>query len=494
MVIKAREAVPNDALYNLRDAASLSQQEVVDALNDMARAQGSSWSCTGQTYSRWERGVVDRPEPIARRLLAQLFEVPTAELGFARPRIRRQEGPAQEDPLVLNAARQAEAPRVTNSQDTWRSTRQALNARRHALAGLAARLYAPSMRLGDTGLLMDPTWQPAGPVPLTDVDLVYRPTTAPPQLTGREAEAASHLPLASEEQRYTRYSHAIRDLVAPRLFENRLSYRLVGLDWSTGTGSMTFGDTTYFDEIDTCELLAHETAAAHIHGSGDDLQVHAQPSWSRLTWRRLIEDPFDLARRIFLPSIDTLTLRMSASGSPSMVLHQRDSSSVAVAGTLLHVMPCGVFQPSNVLPQARKADFSLWRNVMREYSEEFLGDPEHDGGGGAIDYETVEPFRSLELARRDGRLRTYCLGVALDALTLVTEILTVVVIDAEVYDDVFANMVTANSEGQVAAATAPFEEHTVQRLLTSDDFHLAPAAAGCLHLAWQHRRVVLDRS
>jgi hypothetical protein len=40
---------------------------------------------------------------------------------------------------------------------------------------------------------------------------------------------------------------------------------------------------------------------------------------------------------------------------------------------------------------------------MREYSEEFLGNPEHDGSAAQmIEYDSVEPFRSLNAARRAG--------------------------------------------------------------------------------------------
>src|SRR5205807_1658986 len=133
-------------------------------------------------------------------------------------------------------------------------------------------------------------------------------------------------------------------------------------------------------------------------------------------------------------SIDTLTIRKSPTGSPSIVLHRRDAANVSVAGGLLHVMPAGMFQPSSIVPEAQRADFDLWRNIMREYSEEFLGHAEHGGDGAPIDYNAAEPFRTLNAARRDGRIRVYCLGVAVDALTLAVEILTVAVYDDDVYD------------------------------------------------------------
>jgi hypothetical protein len=62
---------------------------------------------------------------------------------------------------------------------------------------------------------------------------------------------------------------------------------------------------------------------------------------------------------------------------------------------MLSVMPTGVFQPASIAPTHDAADFNLWHNMMREYSEEFLGNPEHDGDGDPIDCENQEPFRSL---------------------------------------------------------------------------------------------------
>jgi hypothetical protein len=133
----------------------------------------------------------------------------------------------------------------------------------------------------------------------------------------------------------------------------------------------------------------------------------------------------------------------------------------------------------------------LWRNITREYSEEFLG----NGDGQLIDYAT-EPFASFDAARTAGTLRAYWFGTALDALTLWGEILTVAVVDADVYHRIFADMVHQNDEGSVVrtgrvhpTSAIPFTEHVVRELL--DGGRLAPAAAGCLQLAWDHRRDLL---
>lgn len=154
-------------------------------------------------------------------------------------------------------------------------------------------------------------------------------------------------------------------------------------------------------------------------------------------------------------------------------------------------MPAGVFQPSGIAPWNMAADFDLWRNMLREFSEEFLGNPEHDGNGAdAIDYLAEEPFRALSEARDGGRLQAWYFGIGLDPLTLAGEILAVVVIDAPEFDQIFANLVAVNSEGDVVpgedgSVGLPWRRDVIYRLLGSDT--LAPAAAACIELAWKHR-------
>ncbi|HEY7071783.1 MAG TPA: hypothetical protein VH479_16785, partial [Acidimicrobiales bacterium] len=379
-------------------------------------------------------------------------------------------------------------PRVEADQIRWRDARHQMNARRFALGRVAMRLYEPLLRLGDTGLVAPDAWLPPQPVALAAIALARHDEVDSPTVSGTEPETAGVRPLHSVARRYQRYSHAMRDLDQPTLFANRIGYRLLDIEWDGDRGRLDFGCTTYFEVIDIYEALAHETAVAHLKADGGV----GGPSWRHLRLRRLIGDPFDLGARPVMPSINTLTIHHGAEGSPCMVLHRRDPTRVSVAGGLLHVMPAGMFQPSSVVPAAEQPDFDLWRNIMREYAEEFLGHEEHGGDGTPIDYETVEPFPRLQEAYDDGRIRVHCLGVAVDPLTLAVELLTVAVFDGPVYDEVFADTVDRNDEGVVAGTTVPFEEHALRRLLDGSAHGLAPAAAGCIRLAWDHRRVLLS--
>ncbi|CAO5164036.1 putative transcriptional regulator [Frankia sp. AiPs1] len=396
------------------------------------------------------------------------------------------------------APRSAAAEQVAASQRAWRLTRDHLNHHRISLARAAVRLYPETDRLG-SGLLSRPGWVWDRPVNIDDVVLRWRDDVVAPLIRGDEPETAGSRPLlagAGPQSRYQRYTRAMRDLDRPTLFENRLSFRLldIGGDGTAAAGAtnrptLDFGHTTYFDAVDVCETVAHEAAAA-MASSG--------LSWPALPFRARIGSPFDFARRVALPSINTLTIRHDRGGQASFFLHRRSAGSVATAGGVYHVIPAGVFQPSGITAVHHEADFDLWHNIMRELSEELLGNPEHDGSSSnPIIYETDEPFRSFEQARRAGTMRVSYFGLGLDALTLFGEILTVVVIDADAFDKLFGGMVQSNPEGSVVTAGPnravtegiPFTHAALRRLIDTEP--IAPSAAACLELAWRHRETLL---
>ncbi len=383
---------------------------------------------------------------------------------------------------------------VPVSQRDWRRIRRLLNQHRNELSQACRRLYPDHH--GVRGVISRPDWMSETPVPLDQVELRWLGQVDPPRVLGSEAQTEDVRPLSLGGTRLARYSRAIKEIERPTLFENRISFRLVDVEWSESNARLGFGYTTYFDMVDVCEAAAHEFAAAwSAFGSSPSwLDV---PTWTRLPLRAMIGDPFDLKTRSLLPSIDTLTIRLPRSGSPSFLLHRRNAANVALAGGYYHIMPAGVFQPSTIAPWDQANDFDLWRNMIREYSEEFLGMPEADGSSGQpIDYENTEPFRSLNTAKAAGSLRTYCFGIGLDPLTLAGEILTVAIIDEDAYDSIFKDLVAANSEGSIVAASPSlsdgitFNEENVRRLL--DQEPLAPAAAACLDLAWRHRGLLID--
>ena len=202
-------------------------------------------------------------------------------------------------------------------------------------------------------------------------------------------------------------------------------------------------------------------------------------------------DPCALPRRCALTAVTTLTLRRGPGGGASFLLHWRDPARVNHAGGVYQVMPAGIFQPVSAAPAAQRHDFSLWRCMTREFSEELLGgSEEYPTRGGRLDYGQWPFDRELAAAREAGTLRVSCLGLGVDPLTLATDILTVAVFDAPVFDRMFRGLVTENAEGRVliqdGSAAIPFTRASVDRL-TGGEVPVQPAGAALLRLAWQHR-------
>jgi Helix-turn-helix domain len=309
-------------------------------------------------------------------------------------------GCRQEDTEPLHLPCPSSDAVVAASQQAWRAIRSYLIRHGTQLAKQAVRLYDPAWRLPHAPVLAPPSWLPSHPVPIETVTLEWVAAPPRPAITGQEAELRPVLPLRAPGHAFRQYTSAIRYLSPPGLFENRPSYRLLDVSGeSSWQGKLRFGPATYFDKLDVSEALCHEFAAA--------MMKDAQPAWRQLPFRARLSQPFDLSSRICSTSIDTLTLRRSATdGSYTFFLLGRDRQKVAVGGGEYGVIPAGEFQPSSIAPAHMQDDLDLWRNIVREYSEELLGEPEHDGSSGRpLDYECWPFYRAMRRARESGQLR-----------------------------------------------------------------------------------------
>jgi hypothetical protein len=321
----------------------------------------------------------------------------------------------------------------------WRAARAALNEERARLGEAASALYPDAGRVAGTPLLCRDGWVPDAPVPLTGLRLEWDERPAPPAVAG---------PAGGLPDGYRTYAEAMAALAPPKVFEDRPSYRLLDVALPV----LRFGPARYFDGVNVGECVAHELAAGT----------------EGLPLRTRIGDPCDLARRPALCAVTTLT----ATASGSYVLHWRDPAKVAHAGGLHQVMPVGVFQP------LRGEAPDLWQCMVREYAEEFLGKGE-DYGDGFVQEEW--PFhRAMTAARDEGRLRAYFLGLGVDPLTFALDLLTAVVMDDDVFGDLFGGLVAVNEEGTVSMAP----------LAGPVPRPVQPAGAAALALARRHREAL----
>jgi hypothetical protein len=360
------------------------------------------------------------------------------------------------------------------SPDRWREVRRRLDAHRHALADPAARHHPGLPRVGSTCLLHRAGWVPRHPIELHRIALEWDDAASPAQVGGGEPAAAGALPAG-----FATYAEAMAALARPRLFENRVCYRLLDVSWPV----LRFTRGRYFDGVNVGEAAAHEFAAA-------DLAARGRPGPGvALPFRSLVGDPTDLRRRAALLAVSMLTVRRDRrTGEASFVLHWRDPARVAHGGGLYQVMPVGVFQPVDDSTRAERAGLDLWTCVVREYAEEFLGRAETYGED--FDHETWPLYRWLTDARETGSLRSFVLGLGVDPLTFATDLLAVTVLDADLFDEVFGDLVTANEEGRVVGARGiPFDADAVRRYAHHEP--MQPAGAAVLELAWHHRSMLL---
>jgi hypothetical protein len=362
---------------------------------------------------------------------------------------------------------------VAATQMEWLAVRRYLDERRVALAHQTVGLYRRLESVGGTALLARQQWLLDQPLPLDQVTLVWHDAD-PPAVDGSEPESAAVRPLRAPGRRFARYSDAFASLTRPRVFENRSVYRLISVNLTDGAPQLGFGLGRYFDGMNVGEAAAHEYAAA--------ARQDRAPTLSTLPLRSLVGDPIDPARRAMNTAITTVTVRRSAADA-EFLLHWRDPAKVVANPGLFQVLPVGVFQPAGSVPNG--PDFSLWRGMVREFSEELTGAQEHHD----VRYEDWPLYRALQEARHSGQCRVYLLGLGVDPLSLATDVLTVAVIDALVFDELFGQVLSVNSEGTTTRVS--FREAEVERLALGG--LMQPAGAAALTLAWQHRDVVLGR-
>jgi hypothetical protein len=373
---------------------------------------------------------------------------------------------------------------MTETAQRWRQVRRMVNEQRLELVAQAARLYPGAARAAGTDLLCRPEWLPAAPVDLAGITLHWTGRAPAPRADATAATAAHLLPQDAPGGPFPSYAAAVASVDPPALFQNRICYRLLDATLR-GPAELTMGPARYFDSMNLGHAAAHELAAA------EDPAV----SLADLPLRAALGDPCALNQRSTLTAVTTLTLRRAADGTASFPLHWRDPARVNHAGGAYQVMPAGIFQPVTDRPAAQQADFSLWRCMTREFSEELLGGSEdYPTRDGVLDYGQWPFARELAAARDAGTLRVHCVGLGVDPLTLATDLLTVAVFDSAVFDRLFRDLVTANEEGRVVtengSAAIPFTAATVARF-TGGAEPMQTAGAALLRLAWQHRQALL---
>lgn len=336
----------------------------------------------------------------------------------------------------------------------------------------------------------DPAWLPDGIPMLAKADwLLDTPVSLDEIAITLEEEDANGATLVRAKKRAARllpgsfssYSQTIIEKVPgmAHLYDG-IIYRPLEVRPAHGVLGLLFTKGHYFDTLDTTEVLAYEAELA------------GQKRFKRTSsYRKWLGDPFDLRRRSSSLGIITLTIRREGTKS-GFYMHRRDGKKVLLGPNLVHVVPAGEFTPSDVGDGSFRADFDLWRNVMREYAEEFLDIEEAYGKGRTLDFERAMPYKQLNRGRRNGQLKIFAFGVALDPLTWKPELLTVCVIESKLFDSVFRGLVARDEEGVIISGPnergIPFTDKCIGDYVDGSDTRFA--GVSCLKLALQHREVL----
>jgi len=295
------------------------------------------------------------------------------------------------------------------------------------------------------------------------------------------------LPRKKNGARYRRYSEVLPDLSEGLNLYNGTIYRVLDMASNSGSLELSFTEGKYFDHLNTSYVLTIEAATRRFKVKK---QILDGP------YRRYLFDPFDLTRRAPGLGVNTVTIRRGTNRC-GFYMHLRNKANVTEAPEVLHVVPAGEFAPSDIGLRAVHADFDLWRNIVREYAEEFLDvDEAYGKGGRPIDFERDSPFRELMLARKEGRLKVHVLGMGFDPLDWKPALYTACVFEAETFDRIFiepdqqsAPRALGGKEGVIVFGEGgqgiPFTRENVN--LYTKNRNMVNAGVTCLQLAWRHR-------
>ncbi|MFC8528065.1 hypothetical protein [Nocardia sp. NPDC057227] len=352
---------------------------------------------------------------------------------------------------------------MTESEQAWLRSRSYLRENRLELDRAAAAQFPELHRVAGSALLARCEWLLTAPLPLHDIVLqgqFDKPDISAPVLR------SSALPTRDDGPPYEKYSAAVQEIAAPAVFENRPTYRLLRAELAGGDPVLEFGLGHYFDSVDVGEAAAHEFAVAYRDGV-------AEPGV-----RTAITDPCDLRQRHANLAISTVTIRRDTrTGEREFLLHWRDPRKTGHAGGLYQVVPVGVFQPSGYAAWNTGNDFSLWHNMIREFAEELGGaDEDHGSEQAPIDYRSWDFARRIDQGIDAGTIEAYCLGLGVDPTSFATDLLTAVVMDGPVFDDLFGDIPVDNDEGRVLELQ-PFTVEHVRRLCAEHPIQAAGAAA-----------------
>jgi hypothetical protein len=189
-----------------------------------------------------------------------------------------------------------------------------------------------------------------------------------------------------------------------RRVDNNTTYRLLDVENLDGKPLFRFALGKYADYLNSCEVLTWELASAvrKVVGLRRLRELTAKETVSELAGQLPLRErlnPLDLSNRSAAVGINTITVLAHATHANDVFLtHVRGTKQAEGSGTL-HVVPAGMFQPMNQDNAFSSIEFSIRRNILREFGEELLGKEEL-----IQEHASVDPAGEIQTSRS---LRNY---------------------------------------------------------------------------------------
>lgn len=357
------------------------------------------------------------------------------------------------------------------------------------LAAILARLYyRDDFKILDCGIpiLYRDEWIPPTPIDLREVRLEW--------LSHKEFNFDKSIFAEEDISPFgeRRYSSLQLELVKNIKLYNDPTYRLTEVENKENCHILKFGLDTYFNYIDTCELLAYEFCKEVVKGMETDVEFSADSIKDRfkLSLRGQI-DPFDFSNRSAAAGLNTILIVLDNNQTPKFYLHERSATEVAEGINTISVVPAGTFQPRHKRDGYHSQDFDLYTNLIREFAEELLGVEEFRNLSAKLtDIFEIEILKEIDYFVRKGLIKVYYLGIGLDCLTIKPEILTALVLEREIIDTFLRREFVDSFEGE----NFEIEFSPGQLKSRMEDEKIMPAAAACLWLVEKNFKFFRDIS
>jgi hypothetical protein len=358
----------------------------------------------------------------------------------------------------------------------------------HRIVAAAHREHAGLLAAAPMNLFItDPSWVLPEPLELDRLTVKLDESGVAPVPEARYEPLHRYWPLDLGNKPLARYHEAVTEFgPPPGIWFDWPAYRLLGAERRADGGvELRVGTTTYWDGFDSWSALQFE--AAHQLREGAALTG---------PYRRSLGTPFSLDNRNCAIGLSVLTVYRTRKGA-FFYLQRRAPGQVATMGGMAGLIPAGEFQPSSAAYAAVRSDADIWRCIMREFAEEFFGRKDLNERGPLVDYERETPFRELQRARRNGKVRPYVLDIGFDPVSWKAGIRLVWIFDEDAHQAIFRGMETQSNEGPVEAASLyrigkkplegiPLDEENVN-LYVNEDPTITEAARLCIGLTWRHR-------